>query len=218
MSDIQAIKYRLVGAVVIVVGFSCVWWLLLDHEEHRRIQETQVEIPQKSFSVERFDIDKPKPLGLHPQTKALEPEKIKSDVNNIAAVEIKEDVITPVTHNEEKPAVQQIEKTPEPAKPAAPAVKNTSFSSLDEKGLPEAWVLQLASLKSQENAKQLQKKLLNSSYPAYVKSVKTADGVIYRVLVGPKLDRTKAEQMAKSIETEHAMKSIIVKYQTGYEQ
>lgn len=221
MSDIQAIKYRLVGAVVIVVGFSCVWWLMLDHEEHRRIQETQVEMPEKAFVVERFNIDEPKPLGLHPKTNVLENSPVGMDSSS--NVVIKEDVITPVTQQDKPVAppaevVKPIVKKAVEVKPVTPVEKNTHFSALDEKGMPEAWVLQLASLKSQENAKQLKNKLINTSYPAYVKEVSTADGVIYRVLVGPKLDRTKAEQMAKAIEKEHKMKSIIVKYQTGYKQ
>lgn len=235
MSDIQAIKYRLVGAVVIVVGFALVWWLMLDHEARRRIQEEQADLPPQTFEVERFDIDEPQPLGIRPKPDGAgvvereaskNSEEIPTQDLPTAVMSQEPEEAAPVTEvKPAKPVASAVEaKKPVEVKKAVDtgatsiAAKTNSYSALDEKGLPESWVIQLASVKNRENAQQLQRKLLASSYPAYVKSVSTADGTIHRVLVGPKLSRQKAEETARAIEKEFRIKGIIVRFQTGYEQ
>ena len=57
MSNSQSVKYRLIGALVIVFSFSLAWLLLLDHDVQRH-QDWQSSMPKK-VDVERFDIDKP---------------------------------------------------------------------------------------------------------------------------------------------------------------
>ncbi len=227
MSDIQAIKYRLVGAVVIVIGFASMWWLMLDHEAHRRIKNEHLDIPPQTMAIERFDIEEPKPLGIRPQeaggvaeSRALAEDKSVKNANSeeIKTTDIKSTVISPP--QEEQPVPNEPKIAEEKSVPASATIakKTDSYSALDEKGLPEAWVLQLASLKSEENARQLQRKLLASSYPAYIKSITRDDGVSYRVLVGPKLSHEKAVEMSKAIEKELGIKSMVLKFQTGYEQ
>lgn len=209
MSDIQAMKYRLVGAVVIIVGFALVWWLMLDHEAHRRVKEEQADIPAQTFEVERFDIDEPKPLGIKPQDQK-EPEiEITADVNSTNTSDI--------SKSAKKQEVQSTVAS-SAVKTSTMASKSNAYSALDQKGLPESWVIQLASVKNRENAQQLQRKLLSSSYPAYIRTIHTDEGELHRVLVGPKLDRAKAEKTATSIEKEFGIKGIIVRFQTGYEK
>lgn len=236
MSDIQAIKYRLVGAVVIVIGFALVWWLMLDHEAHRRIKEDQAELPPQTFEIERFDIDEPQSLGIRPEEGKVAGQ-VEEGVEEIRTEALPAGVISP--HPKEAAAATVVEKlpettaatakSPEPVKPEVkpkPVVKEkastvpatNSYSALDKQGLPESWVIQLASVKSRENAQQLQRRLLASSYPAYVKSVNTAEGTLHRVLVGPKLSRQKAQETAAAIEKEFRIKGMIVRFQTGYEQ
>ena len=194
MSDYQAIKYRLIGAAVIVGSFIFAWWLLLDHEVHR-LGDSQMDIPEP-MKIERFDIEEPTKPDLKPAPDIKSDDSEKTDISTNTA-------------EEEKPADL----------PVAPAEKpQKKMSALDSQDLPEAWVLQVASFQDKSNAQQLQKKLVAKELPAYVKVFNLPEGKSYRVLVGPKLNKERAASMARQIEKDHGLKSMIMRYKPGFEE
>jgi DedD protein len=165
--------------------------------------------------VDKTTVEKPQPEEKPLSVTATE--KVTSPSEN--AVAPAKNIEKPVPATATATAVKKAELvTKVAAEEKTPAPKSASYAALDAKGVPEAWVIQLASLKSKENAQKLQKELLGYGFPAYVKSVNKADGVSFRVLVGPKLNRQKAEEMAKAIEKKQGSKGMIVKFQAGYEQ
>ena len=89
---------------------------------------------------------------------------------------------------------------PQPVSPNKP--------SLDKHGLPQSWVVQLASFKQQANAKALRDKLIKAKYPAYLQ----ASGSNHRVLVGPVNTRKEAEQMQAKLKTAYKLSGIVVTY------
>lgn len=184
MTDFHTIKYRLIGAAIIVISLVLSWWLFLDHDV-RRYQNIQSAQPEP-LAIERFDIAKP----VKPPEPAVEEKN-----------EVKEEEKAPVDKN---------------VKPAAKPV--TPYASVDDKGLPEAWVLQVASFQQPKNAEQLKDKLLAADMPAYVKKFKLESGVSYRVLVGPKLNRQRAEEMLKQVKQDFKLNGLIIRYKPGYEQ
>ena len=213
MSDSQSIKYRLIGAAVIVVSFILAWWLLLDHDVKRH-QNLDTQMPEP-ITVERFDIDAP----TIPTEEVTAQEITTVTVGNAAEPA----AVEPAA---EKPAV-----APTPAAPAKPVVAAPAPASkpveskpakdlakLDDDGLPEAWVLQLGSFQDKQNAQDLQKRLLAQDFPAYVKVFNLPSGRIYRVLIGPKLSKDKAAQLAKQVQKKLGMKSILVRFKPGFEE
>lgn len=80
--------------------------------------------------------------------------------------------------------------------------------SLDKQGLPQSWVVQLASFKQQANAKALRDKLIKAKYPAYLQ----ASGSNHRVLVGPVNTRKQAEQMQAKLKSAYKLSGIVVTY------
>jgi DedD protein len=50
-----------------------------------------------------------------------------------------------------------------------------------------AWVVQLGSFSSQENASGLVKQLQKEGYPAFLEQLDSGNGVVYRVRVGPEV-------------------------------
>jgi DedD protein len=102
---------------------------------------------------------------------------------------------------------------PEDAKPPPRAEevfvpKETSLASgagqspiLDSNGIPEAWVLQIGSFSAQQNAQAVEQKLLAAGFHAYQRqTAATGQTPLYRVLVGPYLDRTIAQTDLSMIE------------------
>lgn len=65
---------------------------------------------------------------------------------------------------------------------------------LNEEGVPNAWILQLGSFSEVANAEELEQRLLEAGYRAYIRRTESADGSPrHRVLVGPYLDRAIAQ-------------------------
>lgn len=80
--------------------------------------------------------------------------------------------------------------------------------SLDKQGLPQSWVVQLASFKQQANAKALRDKLIKAKHPAYLQT----NSNNYRVLVGPVNTRKQAEQLQAKLKATYKLSGIVVTY------
>lgn len=129
---------------------------------------------------------------------AVKPIVIKQpDVDQAIAVSKPAATNTP-SKNDAAPKVESQEK-PKPT---------TQKPTLDKQGLPQSWVVQLASFKQQANAKALRDKLIKAKYPAYLQ----ASGSNHRVLVGPVNTRKEAEQMQAKLKTAYKLSGIVVTY------
>lgn len=93
-----------------------------------------------------------------------------------------------------------------PAKPATGAQTDTAAKPLS------GWVVQLASLASKNNALALRERLRGLGYTAFVEETATAQGVLYRVRVGPELERANAETLRNRLEQQVQIKGIVTRY------
>ena len=113
-------------------------------------------------------------------------------------------------------------KTPQSAAPGAgapavsadvvPAGHQADQLSLDKNNLPVSWSLQLASFKNQENALKLRSNLRASHYRSYIIAARTDQGEMYRVYVGPMLEKARLAEIGKQIEHRFDLKGQIVRY------
>ena len=85
------------------------------------------------------------------------------------------------------PAVTKVEKEPE-QKSKAPVKKRLS-----------SWVVQAGSFSSKKNTDQLVKRLQKKGLPAYYERVTVKGMKLYRVRIGPDLERKTAEKFIKQI-------------------
>ncbi len=110
---------------------------------------------------------------------------------------------TPTPATAATPTTPTTTTTPSPtpvAKPAQPAA------------VVSGWVVQLASLASQANAMALQERLRGLGYTAFVEEIKMPQGVLYRVRVGPELERSNAENVRNRLEQQVQLKGIVTRY------
>ncbi len=75
-----------------------------------------------------------------------------------------------------------------------------------------AWVVQVASLSSKERADKLQSQLRAKGYSAFVEPVSLKGKNLYRVRVGPELDRKRAETTAEQIRKAVDLKGQVIRY------
>jgi len=199
----QKLKERLVGAAVLVaVAVIFIPIILTDSPEPDAIQGSNIPdkpesgfnsriipIPEKdegssSTPIDRSDIQAEGNQGKNKQNTIQEivAEKLVSDNEN---------------HADKGPAKEPDVKTEEEIQ--------------DNVGL-SAWVVQLGSFSSEENAQSLNKKLRKAGYPAFVEPLKKNGQTSYRVRVGPEIKRSDAESLLKILKDKFDLEGIIVSY------
>ncbi len=72
-------------------------------------------------------------------------------------------------------------------------------SAKHNKTLVNAWVIQLGSFNYKKNAYDLQKKLRKKGYKAFIEQKKLNQQIIYRVKVGPSVDKSHLEKISSEI-------------------
>lgn len=95
--------------------------------------------------------------------------------------------------------------TPQPPEPP-PAPK------LDQRGLPEGWLLQVASFSDAKNAEQLVVSLQKDGHKAFIREVQTTGGAVQRVYIGPKMTKDAFAKDRLQIDKKYRVKSLVVQY------
>ncbi|RKZ92146.1 MAG: hypothetical protein DRQ43_09355 [Gammaproteobacteria bacterium] len=98
------------------------------------------------------------------------------------------------------------------------AVADTQYEKAgkpDNAKITSAYTIQIASFSEKTNATTLQKKLRKKKFKAYIESILTSKGRMYRLRVGPYLKFEQISSIQKQIETKFKLNNtIIVKYKT----
>ena len=172
-----AFQNRLVGTIIAVALAVIFLPELLDGEKRQ--------------AKERFES-----IPARPAVKALaSPESFPTDLVKSKAsrkVEIVNDVAVdePTTPNTETGAVQEpVSVTP---KPATSRVADPVMEPRQER-VEAGWVVQLGSFKHQKNVRQLLRKLEQAGYRTFTRPVKTSNGNLTKVFVGPNIEKDKLE-------------------------
>jgi DedD protein len=111
----------------------------------------------------------------------------------------------PAGKKKEQKAIEQAAR-PRVADTASEAVKSSQING------PTAWVVQVGSFGSRENAVQLQNKLRKHGFSGFVESFMKDGALSHRVRIGPEIDRTDAEKILQQIKTKLALNGIVVSY------
>lgn len=82
----------------------------------------------------------------------------------------------------------------------------------DQRAAVNAWVIQLGSFASEQNARDLEARLQKEGYAAFVEKIGAGEEQKFRVRVGPELLRAKADQAREKLEKELNLKGIVVRY------
>ncbi|TVS08610.1 MAG: hypothetical protein EA417_22270 [Gammaproteobacteria bacterium] len=90
-----------------------------------------------------------------------------------------------------------------------------SAPGLDLAGLPRAWSVQLASFRDADNARALRQRLLADGFDAYL--IEEGDGgqSLYRVAVGPRIDRTAADRLRTELAERYELDGMVVRFMIG---
>jgi DedD protein len=211
-------RRRLVGAVVLALAAAVILPLLLESDPKPLGDDVSIQIPP---------IDSGKFITPLSPVKGADPKASPDRAGPLtSATSAKPALVAPDSHVEAKPAGavaesgkpvesaqrapeaappagptanSMITANPEPQKPAAPASKAEPGDTRPDVVSPAGgFVVQLAAFADAKAAPTLASKLKSSGFPAYTETLKTNQGTMRRVRVGPYATREVADaELAK---------------------
>jgi len=198
------IRQRIVGAVVLVALAVIITPLLLDMRKDYDNVIGGTNIPPKpdDFRIEVLEFDKDSEI----KVPAMPSEEVVV-TSDAPAMQGQDKVVIDNAATEEPSAAQRFSELRD-------RINDSEDGSAARAGqaTAEAWVVQLASLTSQKNALILRDRVLKKGQHAFVVSSDVDGRVMYRVLVGPYLLRSQAEDSRQRLEKDIKLSGLVVKY------
>lgn len=192
----EAMKHRLIGAVVLVALGVIAWPVIFDSSPVREISQRS-QIPEEPV-IERFSIDEP----TRPQ---LPPDPVPGDVQAATAGAA--------------PAATGRDATPPRVARPAPAAQGPKSQlrtvapvTTDPGGLPQQWAVQLGVFSQLANARDLQQRANAAGFHAILQSSTHGGTQQHRVFVNPKLDRIDAEATAAEVHRKLGVDGYVTRY------
>jgi len=189
----RALKERIIGAAVLVLVVVLVVPVFLDGPpEEADIVTERVPLPGQSDQETRtvvLERDRSTPV---PTNGSAQPAAAQSVVESEPAAA--QPVAGPAPAMT-RPAPQPVPQTPPADEPEPePEAANQSATGM--------WAVQLGSFSNQQNAERLAADLRKQNHAAFLSQVATANGLLYRVRIGPQKDRASAEAVAAQLRAE----------------
>jgi DedD protein len=153
------------------------------------------------------------------------PEPIQSRpviVGNVEAVEVVDpEIATTVSLIEEvielveEPAVARAAEEPvsDVEITESVAIFSREVPQLSNVELPQGWVVRLGSFSDSENASNLVTRLQSAGYKAYSRAMRSEQGALTGVFVGPWLDRGQVNEYQQKLQEEFSLAGLVVRYE-----
>ena len=189
----RRLKERLIGAAVLVMLGVIFIPMILDDSSETDITITETNIPRRPDNNFSYRIV---PLKESDLTSVVNEPAQQPLVENLP------EAMVPVTG--ETPAAE-VDKQISTALTPPSTVTNNQMGAT-------AWVVQLGSFNSEENANALNAKLRKAGYPTFVEPLKRNSDIAYRVRVGPELLRSDAQSLQEKLKKNMQIEGIVIRY------
>lgn len=209
----SGLTQRLVGAVVLVaIGVIFVPTFLRD----RQVEpvSTKTLIPDRP-PRETVTFDNPQPPeNIEP---APEPDEMflpEASTPPADKAPAGDEAQTPVSASEEASTADQQQEGREeepPRETESPSQGEPDSAAQAADG--QAWVIQVASLRSADSARDLRDRLQKQGHRAYVRSASTSAGEVSRVFIGPKISRSEAEATKSEVDRALKVDALIMRFE-----
>jgi len=198
------LKQRLVGALILV-ALGVVFWPIIFMEPGNDDLDQLGDIPDRP-QVAVTPVEPPDMTGLRasPQIGATKEVAAQSEQVHSAAQPDPTESANPAASIVSTQQEQQEKPRTRTSAPTKPAV--------DGDGVPIAWMLQVVTVSSSENADALRQRLLDMGHKAYVKRVKRNGKTLHRVYIGPGFEREKYDRLKKEVDREFKVQSMVARY------
>ncbi len=194
------LKQRLIGAAVIIALAVIFVPMILDGSGREESVALDMEVPPEPTFTFESELPDPKKLDeLPPIDAEVVEEQEEPKVEKSADQESNETV---KTENPDKKEEQKIA--------TATQVVEATEDHIETNPALSAWAVQVAAFGEKNKAVALQEKLIAKNLPAFTEQSEKGNKILYRVKVGPELQRENAEKLRDKIEKEHGLKGSFV--------
>ena len=189
------IKQRLVGFVVLVAIAVIFWPIVFVTPENADDFELSVfEMPPKPAVA----VSERREPVLDKVDQSILPEMPERQIPIVQPV----DIASPL------PDVALVDADEEPEQQAS-ALERAEF---DDQGLPVSWELQIATFSNAERAEEISQLLRDKGHKAYVSPIILDDQRLFRVMIGPKLQKQRLIEIQPAINDYFSVESFIVRF------
>ena len=189
------IKQRFVGFVVLVAIAVIFWPIVFVTPENA-----------DDFELPAFEMP-PKPDVAASERR--EPVLDKVDQSMLPEMpERQPPIAQPVDIASPMPDVALVDADEEPEQQAS-ALERAEF---DDQGLPVSWELQIATFSNAERAEEMSQLLRDKGHKAYVSPIILDDQRLFRVMIGPKLQKQRLIEIQPAINDYFSVESFIVRF------
>lgn len=199
----ESVKHRLIGAAVLAA--IAVLFLPSFFKDRQQYQvDTSSQIPGRP-SITAVDFNEPvRPEGIEPAP-APETMFVPEESESVVAAQLPpaEPTVAAAIVSSSGQSISSTAAVIEASVPEMP---------LNAQGLPDTWVIQVASLSAQDSANKLRDQLQADGHKAYVRSVATANATIYRVFIGPKQDKAQALAIKSQLDKQLKVNSLVLPF------
>ncbi len=192
MNDV--LKQRLVGALLIIV-LGIVFWPLIFTDPNQPSLNRTSQVPAMP-NLRKMQLQAPEPVA------DIEPAGGRYDLALMAEAEELERLAASTDRSQQADPASVVEAT----------ATGKAKSSLDDRGIPIAWVIQVITVRKKDRAELLVKQLVDGGYKAYFRPSEQSGEVFYKVYVGPRFERKAMNSLKIEIDKEVGVNSIIARY------
>lgn len=208
-------RQRLVGALVLLCGGVILWTLLFTGPAEYKV-DRQSQIPPEPRVDPVLGVSPERPGGIASADRPLvapQPQLAPQDIDAEAepAAEPDKQASKEASVGEDKPK-SETPDTPAVVEPQ-PEKQPPAGGSMDDHGLAEAWVIQVGSFSKAANAESLKQRLQKGGHKAYIDKREYQGKPLYRVLVGPMLNRNTADSEKKNIDARFGVSSLVTRFE-----
>ena len=189
------IKQRFVGFVVLV-AIAVIFWPIV------------FVAPDNAYDFELPVFEMP-PQPDVAVSKRREPVLNKADQAVLPEVPRRQPpIVQPVDVASSMPNVALLDADEEPEQQSA-ALARAEF---DDQGLPVGWELQVATFSTAKRAEEIALELRNKGHKAYVSAVTIEGTKLFRVRIGPKMQKQRLQDLQPHINAYYGVESSIIRF------
>ena len=206
----DSLKQRLVGGIALLVIGIVAWFWLLSADSPVDPVSRATQIPPAP-DIQPFDVPEPTPpADVAPVNNEQDsPPALRADI-----VAGKPAPVLPEP-NRSVSVPKTVAQKAQPSAEKTPVAKLKETFELDQQGLPVAWVVQVGLFATQASADKVKATLQQKGFKAYTEPYKTANAPNgFKVFVGPKLSRERADEQKRAIDAAIKVDSKIVRFQS----
>lgn len=210
MNDI--LKQRLVGALILLALGVVFWPIIFVQPEQRQVAENvpapppPVVVTEPVATPDATGVQASQPLEeIDGAVQATGPAQQQSPITNAGEADSVASAIPTDPAEVPSKAATLPHESPVRQEPPQPL-------QMGQSGVPVAWTLQVATVSAAEKAEDLRKKLLQMNQKAYVTTVSSGGKTLFRVCVGPEIERAELQKMQAVIDARFGVNSMVVRY------